>query len=64
MLTDKQKQTLCYYFGIGIEHPMSLEDIAHKFDLTPERVRQIKDKALGKLRNMHNADALRGFLGN
>ena len=64
MLNEKQKQTLCYYFGIGVEHPMSLEDIARKFDLTTERVRQIKDKALGKLRTMHNAEALRGFLGN
>ena len=64
MLNEKQKQTLCYYFGIGVEHPLSLEDIARKFDLTTERVRQIKDKALVKLRTMHNAKSLKGFLGN
>ena len=63
ILTDKQKDTICYFFGIGIDHPMSLEDIARKFDLTPERVRQIKDKALTKLRTTLNQDTLRSFLG-
>jgi RNA polymerase primary sigma factor len=63
ILTDKQQQTICYFFGIGIDHPLSLEDIARKFDLTPERVRQIKDKALTKLRTTLNQDSLRSFLG-
>lgn len=62
-LTDKQKATICYFFGIGVDHPMSLEDIARKFELTPERVRQIKDKALTKLRTTLNQDSLRSFLG-
>lgn len=63
VLTDKQKQTLCYFYGIGIEYPLSLEDIARKFDLTPERVRQIRDKALGRLRMIQNTEVLRTFLG-
>lgn len=61
-LNEKQRQTLCYFFGIGIDHPMSLDDIAEKFDLTPERVRQIKDKALTKLRANKNFDMLRSYL--
>ncbi|MEI9942930.1 MAG: sigma factor-like helix-turn-helix DNA-binding protein [Chitinophagaceae bacterium] len=61
-LNDKQRKTLCYFFGIGIDHPMSLDDIADKFDLTPERVRQIKDKAITKLRTNKNFDMLRSYL--
>ncbi len=64
LLTERQKETLCYFFGIGIDHPLSLEDIAQKFSLTPERVRQIKDKAISKLRTPQNYNLLREFLGN
>src|SRR5215475_4841040 len=49
-LTERQKEVICYFFGIGVDHPMSLEDIGEKFSLTRERVRQIKDKAITKLR--------------
>ena len=49
-LTERQKEVICYFFGIGVDHPMSLEDIGEKFNLTRERVRQIKDKAITKLR--------------
>ena len=42
---------------------MSLEDIGEKFNLTRERVRQIKDKAITKLRTNSRSKALRGFLG-
>ena len=49
-LTDRQCDVIKLYFGIGIDHPMSLEDIGDKFGLTRERVRQIKDKAINKLR--------------
>ncbi len=62
MLTPKQRDTLCYYFGIGVDHPMGLDDIARKFDVTTERVRQIKEKALAKLRAMENFESLRAFL--
>jgi RNA polymerase primary sigma factor len=49
-LTERQKEVICFFFGIGVDHPMSLEDIGEKFNLTRERVRQIKDKAITKLR--------------
>ncbi|MCL6524194.1 MAG: RNA polymerase sigma factor RpoD/SigA [Thermoflavifilum sp.] len=62
-LTERQKDVIKLYFGIGIEHPMSLEDIGEKFGLTRERVRQIKDKAINKLRTASRCRHLRHFLG-
>lgn len=62
-LTERQKEVICYFFGIGIDHPMTLEDIGEKFNLTRERVRQIKDKAITKLRTNSRSRELRGFLG-
>ena len=62
-LTDRQKDVLKYYFGIGVEHPMSLEDIGEKFGLTRERVRQIKDKAINKLRATSRSKLLKNYLG-
>lgn len=62
-LTDRQQDVICYFFGIGVDHPMSLEDIGEKFNLTRERVRQIKDKAITKLRSNNRCRQLRGFLG-
>lgn len=63
MLNERQKETISYYYGIGIDHPMSLEDIAIKFYITRERVRQIKDTAIEKLRSSGNSNVLRSFLG-
>jgi len=62
MLTERQKDTICYYFGIGVDRPMSLEDIGRKFDLTTERERQIKDKAITRLRTAKTFDLLRSYL--
>lgn len=62
-LTDRQCDVIKLYFGIGIEHPMSLEDIGDKFGLTRERVRQIKDKAINKLRATSRSKLLKGYLG-
>lgn len=62
-LTERQKDVVCYFFGIGIDHPLSLEDIGGKFNLTRERVRQIKDKAITKLRTTQKANLLRSYLG-
>lgn len=62
-LTDRQKEVICYFFGIGVDHPMSLEDIGEKFSLTRERVRQIKDKAITKLRANNRCKTLRTYLG-
>lgn len=62
-LTDKQKKVICYFFGIGIDNALSLEDIGEKFHLTKERVRQIKDKALNKLRATNKCKQLKVYLG-
>ena len=62
-LTERQKQVVCYFFGIGIDNPLSLEDIGSHFHLTRERVRQIKDKAIAKLQGSSKCRLLRGYLG-
>jgi RNA polymerase primary sigma factor len=63
-LTPRQKEVILYFFGIGIDQPLSLEDIGLRYNLTRERVRQIKDKALTKLRETSQSHLLRGFLGS
>lgn len=62
-LTERQKEVICFFFGIGVDHPMSLEDIGEKFSLTRERVRQIKDKAITKLKASNRCQLLRTYLG-
>jgi RNA polymerase primary sigma factor len=62
-LTERQKEVICFFFGIGVDHPMSLEDIGGRFNLTRERVRQIKDKAITKLRTNLRSQSLRSYLG-
>ena len=62
-LTDRQADVIKLYFGIGVEHPESLEDIGDKFGLTRERVRQIKDKAINKLRSASRSKLLKQYLG-
>ena len=62
-LTQRQSSVIKLYFGIGIEHPMSLEDIGEQFGLTRERVRQIKDKAINKLRSTTRSKLLKHYLG-
>jgi RNA polymerase primary sigma factor len=62
-LTERQKEVICYFFGINVDHPMSLEDIGERFNLTRERVRQIKDKAITKLRTTSRCRMLRSYLG-
>ena len=62
-LTDRQQDVIRFFFGIGVDHPMSLEDIGEKFSLTRERVRQIKDKAITKLRSASRCKLLRSYLG-
>ncbi|MEO6637463.1 MAG: RNA polymerase sigma factor RpoD/SigA, partial [Ginsengibacter sp.] len=63
ILTERQKEVICYFYGIGIDQPLSLEDIGAKFCLTRERVRQIKDKALTKLRTASRCNLLREYMG-
>lgn len=63
VLTPRQKEVICYFYGIGVEQAISLEDIGHKYSLTRERVRQIKDKALTKLRTVSRCDLLKEYMG-
>ena len=61
-LTERQKEVICYFLGIGVDHPLSLEDIGERFSLTRERVRQIKDKAITKLKSSNRCQLLRTYL--
>lgn len=62
-LSERQKDVIRYFFGIGIDHALSLEDIGERFNLTRERVRQIKDKAITKLRTASRCKLLKTYLG-
>jgi RNA polymerase primary sigma factor len=62
-LTERQKNVLCFFYGIGVDHPLSLEDIGERYHLTRERVRQIKDKAINKLRSTSRCKQLKVYLG-
>jgi RNA polymerase primary sigma factor len=63
ILTPRQREVICLLYGIGGVNTMTLEDIGEKYGLTRERVRQIKDKALSKLRTLSIANSLREFMG-
>ena len=62
-LSERQKDVIRFFFGIGIDHALSLEDIGARFHLTRERVRQIKDKAITKLRSTSRCKHLKVYLG-
>ncbi|MCG2717141.1 MAG: RNA polymerase sigma factor RpoD/SigA [Candidatus Marinimicrobia bacterium] len=62
-LDDREAMVIRLYFGIGQELPMTLEEIGNRQHLTRERVRQIKEKALRKLRHASRALLLKGYLG-
>jgi len=62
-LTDREKDVIILFFGIGIPHPLSLEEIGEKFGLTRERVRQIKEKGVRRLRHASRSKLLKSYLG-
>jgi RNA polymerase primary sigma factor len=62
-LQDKQAEVLKLFFGIGVEQALSLEDISERYDLTKERVRQIKDKAIIRLKSSSKCKTLKTYLG-
>jgi RNA polymerase primary sigma factor len=62
-LSARQKEVVCFFYGIGVDHPLSLEDIGQRYSLTRERVRQIKEKAITKLRATPTCKELKGYLG-
>jgi RNA polymerase primary sigma factor len=51
------------YFGIGMNHGLTLDEIGAKFDLTRERVRQIKEKAIRRLKHTSRSKLLKAYLG-
>ena len=62
-LTPKEAEVLQLYFGINVEREYTLDEIARKYRLTRERVRQIKEKALFRLRHQSRSKSLRQYLG-
>jgi len=62
-LTDREREIIVLFFGLSSNHPLSLEEIGEQFNLTRERVRQIKDKALQRLRHTSRSKILKTYLG-
>jgi RNA polymerase primary sigma factor len=62
-LTDRERDVVRLFFGIGLNHGLTLEEIGTKFDLTRERVRQIKEKAIRRLRHNSRSKLLKTYLG-
>ena len=62
-LTDKEREIIRLFFGIGMNHGLTLEEIGSKFNLTRERVRQIKEKAIRRLRHASRNKLLKSYLG-
>ncbi len=62
-LSEREKEIIKLYFGIGMNHGLTIDEIGEKFDLTRERVRQIKEKALKRLRQSTRSKLLRTYLG-
>lgn len=62
-LTQREADVITLYFGLNGEHSMTLEEIGEKFNLTRERVRQIKEKAIRRLRHTSRSKALKPYLG-
>jgi len=62
-LTEKEREILNRFYGIGYPHSYTLEEIGSVFDLTRERVRQIKEKAIRRLKHSSRSKLLRAYLG-
>jgi len=62
-LSEKERDVINLYYGIGMNHGLTLEEIGAKFDLTRERVRQIKEKAIRRLRHTSRSRLLKAYLG-
>ena len=62
-LTERERDVIKLFFGIGQNHGLTLEEIGAKFDLTRERVRQIKEKAIRRLRHSSRSKLLKSYLG-
>ena len=62
-LSEREADVIRLYFGLTGQHPMTLEEIGEEFELTRERVRQIKEKAIRRLRHTSRSKLLKSYLG-
>jgi RNA polymerase primary sigma factor len=62
-VSEREAQVIRLYFGLDQEHSLTLEEIGEKFNVTRERIRQIKEKAIRRLRHASRSKALRAYLG-
>ena len=62
-LTMREGEVVRLYFGLNGKYPLTLEEIGDQFDLTRERVRQIKEKALRRLKHTSRSKTLKTYLG-
>ncbi|MCX6251701.1 MAG: RNA polymerase sigma factor RpoD/SigA [Bacteroidetes bacterium] len=62
-LAEKEREIINLFYGIGVPHSYTLEEIGDIFDLTRERVRQIKDKAIRRLKHSSRSKLLKAYLG-
>jgi len=62
-LSEREAEVIKLYFGLNKEHSLTLEEIGERFNLTRERVRQIKEKAIRRLRRASKSESLRAYLG-
>ena len=62
-LGERESQVVKLFYGIGMQHALTLDEIGDKFELTRERVRQVKEKAIKKLRQNSRSKLLRSYLG-
>ena len=62
-LSEKERDVINMYYGIGMNHGLTLEEIGAKFNLTRERVRQIKEKAIRQIRHTSRSRLLKAYLG-
>jgi RNA polymerase primary sigma factor len=62
-LTEREAKIIRLAFGFDLDHSLTLEEIGEKFNLTRERIRQIKEKALRRLRDQSRSKALKAYLG-
>ncbi len=62
-LSDKEREIVNLYYGLGMNHGLTLEEIGAKFNLTRERVRQIKEKAIRRLKHTSRSKLLKTYLG-
>jgi RNA polymerase primary sigma factor len=62
-LSERESEVIKLYFGLNKEHSLTLEEIGERFNLTRERVRQIKEKAIRRLRHASRSKILKAYLG-